>query len=63
MISPYTTMPAELIDAKRQADVVNYITAQPWPGRFKRLVLLGWAVDVGVKLDSRVYDQVEKSGS
>lgn len=63
MISPYTTLPPELVDASRQADTVNFITAQAWPGHFKRLVLVGWAVTVGVKVPQATYDAVEKSGS
>ena len=63
MISPYTTLPADLVNASRQADTVNYITAQPWPGHFKRLVLVGWAVTVGVKVPQETYNAVEKSGS
>jgi len=63
VISPYTTMPEELVDRKRSGDAVNYIVAQPWPGHFKRLVLVGWAVTVGVEVDNVVYDAVEQSGS
>jgi len=45
---------------KRQ--VVDWLIAAPYPGYFKRRLLEGWAVTVGVRVRSIDFRRVQESG-
>jgi hypothetical protein len=40
--SPTGLIPEELMTAGMKPKVIDYLTAQPWPGDFKLQVLQGW---------------------
>jgi len=61
-ISPNELIPPELMVPEAKDGVVKYVLAQPWPGVFKARVLKGWFKTVGVPIDPRALDEVEKSG-
>ncbi len=46
-----------------KSKVIDFIMAQPYDGIFKKQLLLGWAVTVGVRLQARDYSAVAKSGT
>lgn len=62
MESPTGLIPEELMFREKRMDVVRFLQAQPWPGDFKRRVLEGWCLTVGVRAPSRDYLAVERSG-
>jgi hypothetical protein len=47
---------------ERKKDVVAFLQSQPWPGDFKRRVLEGWALTVGLRLRGADFRAVENSG-
>ncbi len=61
-ISTTGIIPESLIDWHRKQDVISFLQAQPYPGAFKRRLLEGWAISVGLRVKPREYDLVEKSG-
>jgi hypothetical protein len=62
MISTTGLIPEELNYPQRKADVVRFLQAQAWPSEFKRRLLEGWALTVGVRCRSADFAAVEKSG-
>lgn len=43
-------------------DVLRWLTAQPYEGNFKRRLLEGWAMTVGVRVRGFEFARVETSG-
>ncbi|MGH9402856.1 MAG: hypothetical protein ACRD2P_12200 [Terriglobia bacterium] len=62
MISPTGIIPEELMDPARKADVLRWLTAQPYEGNFKRRLLEGWALTVGIRVRGVEFSMVEASG-
>lgn len=62
MESPTGIIPENLMYPERKQDVVSFLIAQPLPGDFKRRLLEGWAITVGIRLRSRDFSLVEASG-
>lgn len=62
MISPTGIIPEELMDPSRKVDVINWLLAQPYEGNFKRRLLEGWAITVGLRVRGRDFQLVEASG-
>ena len=62
MESPTGLIPEDLMYPQKRMDVVRFLMSQPWPGDYKRRVLEGWAITVGIKCPSRDYQAVERSG-
>lgn len=62
MESPTGLIPEELMHPQDKDKVIAHLQAQPWPGDFKRRVLEGWALTVGVRCRSREFDLVYRSG-
>mgnify|MGYP005812044757 CR=1 FL=1 len=62
MESPTGLIPEALMFPQKKAEVIAHLQAQPWPGDFKRRVLEGWALTVGVRIRSRDFTLVERSG-
>lgn len=62
MESPTGLVPEHLMYPERKREVIAFLQAQPWPGDFKRRVLEGWAVTVGIRLRSIDFKIVEASG-
>lgn len=62
MISTTGIIPEDLMFPQRKADVIRFLTAQPYPSEFKRRLLEGWALTVGLRLRSREFHLVESSG-
>jgi len=62
VISPTGIIPEELMHPERKVDVVNWLIASPYEGFFKRRLLEGWAVTVGVRVRPVDFDRVVASG-
>lgn len=62
MESPTGIIPEELMHPEKRVEVVRFLQAQPYPSDFKRRLLEGWALTVGVRAPARDYRAVEKSG-
>jgi hypothetical protein len=62
MISPTGIIPEALMYPQRKKDVINFLLAQPFPGQFKRRLLEGWAVTVGLRIRAREYQLLDASG-
>ena len=62
MESPTGIIPENLMYPEKKQLVVQFLIAQPLPGDLKRRLLEGWAVTVGIRVQSRDYNAVEKSG-
>lgn len=62
MISTTGIIPEELMDWNKKQEVINWLQAAAFPGYFKRRLLEGWAISVGLRIRPRDYDLVEKSG-
>lgn len=62
-ISTTGIIPEALMDWHKKADVVAWLQAAPYPGEFKRRLLEGWCISVGIRARPRDYDLVEKSGA
>lgn len=61
-LAPNDVIPPELMKPEAKDAVVKYVLAQPWPGAFKGRILKGWFKTLGVPVDPRALDEVEKSG-
>jgi len=48
--------------AAKKTQAMDYITAQPWPGDFKRQVLAGWAKVTGAAVAVYESNTVAASG-
>lgn len=62
MISPTGVIPEELMYPERKRDVVNYLMALPIEGFLKKRYLEGWALTVGVRVQSKDYTAVDNTG-
>lgn len=62
MEPPTGIIPEELILPYRRREVVAWLITQPFPGHYKRDLLLGWGRTVNVKLTEREVQQVIDSG-
>jgi hypothetical protein len=62
MESPTGIIPEDLMFREKKADVVRFLQAQAFPGDFKRKLLQGWAISVGVRIRAREYNLVDASG-
>lgn len=62
MESPTGIIPEHLMYPERKAEVIAFLIAQPYPSDFKRRLLEGWALTVGVRARSRDFRLVEASG-
>jgi hypothetical protein len=62
MESPTGIIPEELMYREKKKDVILFLQAQAFPGDFKRRLLEGWAITVGLRLRGIDFQMVEKSG-
>lgn len=62
MESPTGIIPEELMFREKKKDVIAFLQAQPYPGDFKRRLLEGWAITVGIRCRAFEFAMVEKSG-
>ena len=62
-ISTTGIIPESLMDWHKKQEVIAWLQAQPYPGSFKRRLLEGWAISVGIKVRPREYELVEASGA
>lgn len=62
VISTTGIIPEDLMDPRLKADVIRWLTAQPYDGYFKRRLLEGWAITVGVRVRGRDFALVVASG-
>jgi hypothetical protein len=62
MESPTGIIPEELMYPAKKQEVLAFLMAQPYPGDFKRRLLEGWALTVGLRLPSRDFRAVERTG-
>ena len=62
MISPTGLIPESLMYREKKNEVIALLQSKAWPGDFKRRVLEGWALTVGLRLRSREFALMEQSG-
>lgn len=62
MENPTGIIPEEFMYRAKRGAVVEWLTKQPYTGHFKRGLLAGWAMLVGVKISGRELNKVEASG-
>lgn len=62
MESPTGIIPEELMFPQKKKEVISFLLSQPYTGDFKRRLLEGWAVTVGLRLRGNDYARVEASG-
>jgi len=62
MESPTGIIPEDLMYPERKQEVLRFLIAQPYSGDFKRRLLEGWALTVGIRLRGRDFHLVEVSG-
>lgn len=62
MESPTGIIPEELMFREKKDEVVKFLIAQPYAGDFKRRLLEGWCITVGVRCRSREFNLVYNSG-
>ena len=62
MESPTGIIPEELMFPEKKKEVIAFLLAQPYVGDFKRRLLEGWAVTVGLRIRSYDYGRVYRSG-
>lgn len=55
-------IPEDLMYREKRRDVIAFLQAQPYPGDFKRRLLEGWALTVGIRLRGADFRAVERSG-
>lgn len=55
-------IPEELMFREKHRDVIAFLQAQALPGDFKRRLLEGWAITVGLRLRAKDFKAVERSG-
>jgi len=61
-LHPNDSFPPEFMDVQREDEVVRFVLAQPWPGTYKARIMKGWYRALGVPVNPRAVDEVEKSG-
>lgn len=62
MESPTGIIPEHLMYPEKKQEVLRFLIAQPYPADFKRRLLEGWCLTVGVRCRSRDFRVVESSG-
>lgn len=62
MESPTGIIPEALMYPEKKKEVLQFLMAQPLPGDFKRRLLEGWCLTVGVRCRGRDYSLLEQSG-
>ena len=62
MISTTGIIPEELMYPEYKQRVVQWLIVQPYPGYFKRRLLEGWAITVGVRVRPVDFTRVVESG-
>jgi hypothetical protein len=62
MESPTGIIPEHLMYPERKKEVIAFLQAQPFAGDYKRRLLEGWSITVGIRLRSRDFRLVEASG-
>lgn len=62
MISTTGIIPEDLMFRERKRDVMNFLLASAYPSEFKRRLLEGWALTVGLRIRSSDYHLIEASG-
>lgn len=62
MLSPTGFIPENLMYPECKKAVVNFLMAFPMDGYLKRRYLEGWAVTVGVRIQSKDYKAVQNTG-
>jgi len=62
MESPTGIIPEDLMFPQKKKEVITFLLSAPYTGDYKRRLLEGWAVTVGLRLRSADYSRVEKSG-
>lgn len=55
MESPHGILPKELINQSKKAAVIEWLDNSPLERKDRRRIFLGWAVEVGVKLNRSDY--------
>lgn len=61
MASPTFVIPEELLFATKKREVVDFLKKLPLEGRLKRSLLLGYAQTVGVRIEQRLYRELDES--
>lgn len=62
MISTTGIIPENLMFPEKKKEVIAFLQAQAFPGQFKRRLLEGWQITVGIRLRARDFNMVEASG-
>jgi len=62
MESPTGIIPESLMYPERKKEVIAFLQAQAFPGDYKRRLLEGWAVTVGLRVQAKDYNAVQASG-
>ncbi len=62
MESPTGIIPEALMYPEKRKEVIAFLQGAALPGDFKRKVLQGWALTVGIRIRSRDFHLVEASG-
>ena len=62
MESPTGIIPEDLMFPAKKKDVIAFLLAQPYTGDFKRRLLEGWALTVGLRIRGYDYGRVFRSG-
>jgi hypothetical protein len=55
-------IPEELMYPQRKREVIAFLISQPYTSEYKRRLLEGWCVTVGLRCNSKEYHLVEVSG-
>jgi hypothetical protein len=61
MASPTFVVPEELLFATKKREVVDFLKKLPLEARLKRSLLLGYAQTVGVRIEQRLYRELDES--
>lgn len=62
MESPTGIIPEDLMFPEKKKQVIAFLQAQALPGDFKRRLLEGWCLTVGVRCRSKDFSDVANSG-
>jgi hypothetical protein len=62
MISTTGIIPEDLMYPEKKKQVIAFLQAQPFPGDFKKRLLEGWQITVGIRLRAADFNAVEASG-
>jgi len=62
MESPTGIIPDELMSRRKKREVKAWLAAQPFTGDYKRRLLEGWQIWVGIRLHGRDFQDVQATG-